>query len=110
MLWYGLISVVLVGSGGILLSYQLFKITELDARSRGLAHPKLWDLFATGQSGGGGLLFYFISRRKHPSNMTPQQQGEMDQRKRHFAWFLSLFVMGSLGLLAMTIFGSCKVG
>lgn len=106
MPWYGSISIVLVSCGAIMLGYQLFKITELDARSRGFAHPKLWGLFATGQSGGGGLLVYLISRRNHPIKMTSQEQAEMQRRKRHFGWSLAVLTTGGLGLLALAVFGA----
>lgn len=47
MNWYTIILVFLVLLGAFTLSYQIFKLIELDAKSRGLKHPKLW---------GGSLL------------------------------------------------------
>ena len=40
MKWYEIILVFIVLPGAVNTAYQVFKIAELDARSRGLKHPK----------------------------------------------------------------------
>ena len=58
------------------------QMTELDARSRGFKHPKLWGLFASGRQNGEGILLYLIGRRKYPSAMTEAQKSDMEKYKK----------------------------
>ena len=40
---FGAVTVI----GGVETSYQIYKLTVLDAVARGLKHPKLWEVLAT---------------------------------------------------------------
>ena len=61
MTWLTIVFVFIILLGAVNLSYQVYKITELDARCRGLKHPKFWGIFSIGgNSGSGGLLLYLI--------------------------------------------------
>ena len=51
--------------GAIETTYQIYKLTVLDASSRGLKHPRLWGLFAINGNNSSGLL-YLLGRRKYP--------------------------------------------
>ena len=46
MTWYLIIFVFMVLMGAFALAYQIFRLTELDAKCRGLKHPKWWGLFS----------------------------------------------------------------
>lgn len=52
--------------GAIETTYQIYKLTVLDASSRGLKHPRLWGLLATNGNNSSGLLLYLLGRRKYP--------------------------------------------
>lgn len=59
-----LIAVALAGV--ICISYQLYQIVIIDAKARGLKHPKIWGFFAMSSNNGGGLIPYLIVRRRYP--------------------------------------------
>lgn len=42
MKWYLIVLVFISLLGASTLAYQVFKMTELDAKSRGFKHPKAW--------------------------------------------------------------------
>lgn len=99
MTWYLIVSVFLVILGGTTLAYQVYKMTELDAKSRGLKHPKLWGLFSLSGNGSGGLLIYLIGRRKYPSSMNEKDKAVMESRKKRAGVSLVF-----LGLAAIALF------
>lgn len=77
------ISLFLFLSGAIFISYQIFKIVELDARARGLNAPELWGLSAAGRGNLIGLILYFKHRENYPiKNFPPNKQAESLKRKR----------------------------
>lgn len=45
MSWYLIVLVFIEILGASTLAYQIYKMTELDAASRGLKHPKFWGFF-----------------------------------------------------------------
>ena len=83
MKWYFIIIVFIVLLGMFTLAYQIYKLTELDARCRGLKHPKLWGLFSlSGNNGSGGLILYLIGRRKYPITINEDELAQMTSRKK----------------------------
>ena len=58
------VAAVIVGS--VFTAYQLYKLVEIDAESRGLKRPRLWGVFSLAGNNGSGLLLYLLGRRKYP--------------------------------------------
>ena len=46
MKWYEIILVFIVLPGAVNTAYQVFKIAELDARSRGLKQPQIFRIYS----------------------------------------------------------------
>lgn len=42
MTWYMIVFLFIALLGAFTLAYQIFRLTELDAKCRGLKHPKFW--------------------------------------------------------------------
>lgn len=92
--------------GACTLSYQLYRLVELDARCRGLKHPKFWGLFSlSGTNGSGGLLLYLLGRKKYPLEMDPVQRGEMAARKKRAGVSLCFIGAGTVALLLLGVSG-----
>lgn len=95
--------ILLLGAGS--LSFQVFKITEIDARSRGFKHPKFWGLFSLGgNNGSGGLLLYLIGRRKYPSTMSEEDKAIIESRKKRAGVSLVFIVIGSIFMFISILF------
>lgn len=103
MTWYLIVSVFLVILGGATLAYQVYKITELDAESRGLKHPKFWGVFSLSGNGGGGLVVYLIGRRKYPSSMSEEDKVVMESRKKKSGVCLILLGLATIALFTILI-------
>ncbi len=66
--------------GGIETTYQLYKLTVMDATARGLKHPKLLGLLSANGNNSSGLLLYLIGRRRYPvQSMDEAQQALMEK-------------------------------
>ena len=86
--------------GAFTLSYQLYRLIELDARCRGLKHPKFWALFSLGGgNGNGGLLLYLLGRGKYPLQLSEEQSAWMASRKKRAGVSLCFLAVGTIGLL-----------
>lgn len=103
MTWYMIVLVFLVILGAGSLACQIFRMTAIDAKSRGLKHPKLWGAFALSGEGSGGLLLYLIGRRKYPSNMSITDRGIMDSCKKKAGVSLIFMALSAVGLFAVII-------
>lgn len=103
MKWYSVIFVFGVLLGAFNVVYQIFKMTELDAKSRGFKHPKLWGLFATGGQNAGGLIMYLIGRRNYSSTMTVEEKQIIEGRKKKIGVALSFIVVATIGLILTTV-------
>lgn len=104
MKWYEIILLVIIFLCNVVLLYEIYKIVELDAKSRGLKHPKLWGLFSTGGSNKGGLLLYLIYRKKYISNMATSDKIILEKRKKSALYTLvSLFVLGGILLIIVVL-------
>lgn len=105
MTWYIVIFVFITLLGAFTLSYQIYKLTELDASCRGLKHPKFWGFFAlSGNNGGGGLLLYLLGRRKYPAQISETDALEMSSRKKRASVSLVFIAVGAIGLIVTAIF------
>ena len=94
MKWYEIILVFIVLPGAVNTAYQVFKIAELDARSRGLKHP-----IAIGGQNSSGLILYLIGRHKYPSTLSNQDREVMNSRKKKVGVGLIFIVSGAIGLI-----------
>lgn len=93
--------------GAATLAYQIYHLTKLDAKSRGLKHPKFWGLFSMGgNNGSGGLILYLIGRRKYLSTMSDADKQIMDSRKKKTAVSLCFIAIGTIGSMAIGLFGN----
>lgn len=105
MYWYVFVLIFIVLLGACTLSYQVYKVTELDAKSRGFKHPKFWGFFSLGgNNGSGGLLLYLIGRRKYPSSMSVEQREQMNIRKKKVMVSLFFLAIGTSCLLFAFIY------
>lgn len=103
MYWYLIVLFFIAILGASTLAYQVYKMTELDASSRRLKHPKLWGLFSLSGDGSGGLLLYLIGRRKYPSSMSESDKLVMESRKKKAGVSLSFLALSTIVLFAVCI-------
>lgn len=103
MSWYLIVLVFTAILGGATLYYQVYKMTELDATSRGLKYPKFWGFFSLSGNGCGGLLLYFIGRRKYPSYMSESDKQVMELRKKKAAVSLSFIALSTILIFTICI-------
>lgn len=86
MKWYEILLFISMFIIAVIIVYHIYKMTELDARSRGFKHPKLWGLFASGGQNGEGILLYLIGRREIPicnDRSAKVRYGEIQKKYRH---------------------------
>lgn len=81
---------------GLTFAYQIYQLVKFDAKARGLERPKLWGAFAASGQGSGGLLLYFMYRRRHPRRDLAKAEAQAEARSKKIA---------SLCLLPITIAG-----
>ena len=104
MSWYLVLAIFIVLLGTFTLEYQVYKMTELDARCRGLKHPKFWGVFSlSGNNGSGGLILYLIGRQKYLVSMSNQELNEMNFRKKKAGVSLIFFAVGAIALFSIII-------
>lgn len=112
MEWNIVLSVIFGASavvGGIETTYQLYKLTVMDATARGLKHPKLLGLLSANGNNSSGLLLYLIGRRHYPVQyMDEAQQALMEKRKKSAGIGLLFIVIGAIGLL-LCLFSTGKL-
>ena len=87
MKWYEIILVFIVLPGAVNTAYQVFKIAELDARSRGLKHPKFLGFIAIGGQNSSGLILYLIGRHKYLSTLSNQDRSNEFTKKEGWGRF-----------------------
>ncbi|MDC7288334.1 hypothetical protein NXH76_11025 [Blautia schinkii] len=105
MTWYIVVFVFITLLGAFTLSYQIYKLTELDASCRGLKHPKFWGVFALGgNNGSGGLLLYLLGRRKYPAQISETDALEMNSRKKKASVSLIFIAVGAVCLIVTVVF------
>ncbi len=96
------IAIYLVGA--VSMVYQLYKITIIDAKARGLKHPKLMGLLTTSGQSSEGLILYLLRRRKYPiKNITDSEKEEISKRKRIILVGIIFMVIGAIGFVYVLI-------
>lgn len=98
------IFVCMIILGAFTLTYQIFRLTALDAKCRGFKHPGFWGIFSAGGGNSGGLLLYLIGRRKYPVSMNDAEKAIMDSRKKRAGVSLCFIASGALGALITALF------
>lgn len=84
----GLIIMVISGAvflvAGFILQYNIYQMTKIDAKARGLKHPKLLGLLnISGNNGNSFLLAYLIGRKKYPvQNISNSDLKELELYKK----------------------------
>lgn len=90
--------------GGFCLSYQIYRIVKIDAKARGLKHPKFWGFFAISNNNAGGLITYLIGRRRYPIvKMSDADKLEIAERKKTTGVALIFFTVGMLGIMLLSV-------
>ena len=80
--------------------YQVYKITVIDSKARGIKHPKLMGLLATSGKSSEGIILYLLHRRKYPiKNITKEEQNEIDRRKKIALVGIIFMVVGAIGFV-----------
>lgn len=86
--------------GVVAIIYQIYKITVVDAKARGIKHPKLMGLLATSGKSSEGIIIYLLHRRKYPiKNITSEEQNEIDRRKKISLAGIIFMVVGAIGFI-----------
>lgn len=86
--------------GAIETTYQIYKLTVLDASLRALKHLRLWGLLATNGNNSSGLLLYLLGRRKYPiKDIDDHQKILINKRKKSAGMGLLFIVLGAIGLI-----------
>ena len=80
--------------------YQIYKITGIDSKARGMKHPKLMGLLATSGKSSEGIILYLLHRRKYPiKNITKEEQNEIDRRKKIVLVGIIFMIIGAIGFV-----------
>lgn len=103
MKWYLIVLVFISLLGASTLAYQVFKMTELDAKSRGFKHPKAWGFFALGGNNSSGLLLYLIGRKKYLSHMSDPDKQIIESRKKKAGVSLIFFALSTIVMFAVFV-------
>lgn len=107
MEWTTIVSVMfgaVIAVGAVFFLYQLYSIVALDAKTRGLKHPRLWGFLSLGNNTGGGLLVYLIRRRNCPVvNITDNDRQEISKRKKATGIGLCFVCLGTIGIIICQI-------
>lgn len=103
MSWYLVFVICCVVVGVLVSGYEVYKMVELDALSKGLKHPKFWGLFALGGGNSSGLLMYLIGSRKYVSTLNQAEQMIMKSRKRKVMISFSFLVVCMVMLVFLLV-------
>ena len=83
--------------GGVFSMYQLYQLVKVDAKCRGIDHPKLWGFLAISGNNQGGLILYLIARRKHPIlSMSDEQKTFIESSKKKIGVGIVFLVIGAI--------------
>lgn len=93
-----LVTVLLISM--ICLAYQIYQIVKIDAKARGLKHPKVWGIFALSGNNGGGLITYLVIRRNYPIiNMLDVDKLDISKRKKAVGVALVFLSASAIGIV-----------
>lgn len=91
------IGVAAVMVGSVFTAYQLYKLVEIDAGSRGLKRPRLWGVFSLAGNNGSGLLLYLLGRRKYPvTALTEEGRRAKEVRKKKLCVSFTFQAVGAI--------------
>lgn len=98
------ISGAVTSVGGLILLHTIYQMTLIDAKSRGIKHPKAWGLVnASGNNSNFFLLVYLIKRRKYPvKNLSADQKQELALYKKKALLGLTFHLLAGL-IFAITL-------
>ena len=86
--------------GAICTAWQIYQMTVLDAKARGLKHPKFWGFWAMNGNNSSGLILYLIGRRNYPvQNMSIEDQEMIETRKMAAGAALVFLALGAIGFV-----------
>lgn len=95
------VACTIVGAWGT--AWQIYQLTIIDARARGLKHPRFWGLVAANANNSSGLLLYLLGRRRHPYvDLTKEDQEQLALRK-HKAQICLVFLVVSAILTVLCL-------
>lgn len=85
--------------------YQMYQLVTLDARRRGLAHPRAIGFLASGGHQGEGLLVYLLARKKYRIvSDTPELRGQISHYKNTAGAGIVFIAAGAaLAVIGITI-------
>ncbi len=84
--------------------YQIYKITVIDSKARGIKHPKFMGLLATSGKSSEGIILYLLHRRKYPiKNITKEKQNEIERRKKIALVGIIFMVVGAIGFVFIIV-------
>ncbi|NLY09146.1 MAG: hypothetical protein GXZ11_04500 [Tissierellia bacterium] len=96
--WYEIVLIFIVMTGSISMAYQIYRMVALDAKCRGLKHPRFWGIFSI-SGNSGGLLLYLFGRNKYANTMSAEQKEEMELRKKRAGISLLFLVVALIPLI-----------
>lgn len=86
--------------GIIGMMFNVYKMSIIDAKIRGLKHPKLWGFITMGSQNGSGMILYLIRRRKYPVlDCSEIDLKEISRRKKMIGLALVFTVIGAIGFV-----------
>ena len=86
--------------GAVCTVWQIYQMTVVDAKARGLKHPKLWGFWAMNGNNSSGLILYLIGRRNYPiQNMSIEDQEMIETRKKAAGAALVFLALGAIGFV-----------
>lgn len=91
-------AVVIAGAIGTMI--QVYQITLIDAKARGLKHPKLWGMIAMNGNQSGGLILYLIKRRNYPIlSIKEEERNQIQVRKKKAGVCILFLACGAIGMV-----------
>lgn len=105
-----LILIVISGAvtllGGIMLQYNIYQMNKIDARARGLKHPKLLGVLnISGNNGNAFLLAYLIGWKKYPTqNLGKRDKKNLEFFKKKSLLSLAIHLIGGVVFIVLLIY------
>ncbi len=92
--------------GGFILQYNIYQMTQIDAKARGLKHPRLLGVLnISGNNGNAFLLAYLIGRKKYPiQNISSKDLADLEAYKKKSLLALSMNLIASLVFVIALIY------
>ena len=92
--------------GGFIFQYYIYQMTKIDAKARGLKHPKILGVLnISGNNGNGFLLAYLIGRKKYPiQNISRKDLSALESYKKKSLLALSMNLIASLNFVIALIY------